>query len=127
MINNSLTEEEARKKWCPLTFNNRGDAERCDACDCMAWQWATEGICNRWVPIQRNGQYLMGGLISDFPKPEEVTATKPSGEGWRLESSYVDIEETDRWMAHWVRDKDPNQRGYCGLACNQVIVQGGQP
>ena len=34
-----LTEEEAKGKWCPLTFNNGHDPEKCCTSMCMAWRW----------------------------------------------------------------------------------------
>ena len=48
-----MTEDEARKKWCPMVrwtshdceakyadpFENRGEACNCIASECMMWQW----------------------------------------------------------------------------------------
>ncbi len=31
------SEEEACKRWCPMTFNY--EASRCCATDCQVWQW----------------------------------------------------------------------------------------
>lgn len=34
-----LTEDEARKKICPLLISLTGNKCRCRASDCMMWQW----------------------------------------------------------------------------------------
>jgi hypothetical protein len=55
------TEQEARKKWCPMVRHpgwmenpgswNRGEAFNCNciASDCMMWRWT--GECKTGVPI----------------------------------------------------------------------------
>ena len=52
-----MTEEEAKTKWCPMTFNTpSGEVCRCIASDCMMWvkedqsindieRWGRQGRC----------------------------------------------------------------------------------
>lgn len=37
-MNNSMTKEEAERKWCPMTFNG-GDIDHCCHIACAVWQW----------------------------------------------------------------------------------------
>ena len=34
-----LTEEEAKLKFCPMTFSGSSEGSSCVASNCMAWRW----------------------------------------------------------------------------------------
>jgi len=51
-----MTEQEAKTKWCPMAYTNRGEemrppeSVRCITSECMMWRWNVRGA---WV----NGVY----------------------------------------------------------------------
>jgi len=34
-----MTEDEAKTKWCPISFGYEGRPDTCAASDCMWWVW----------------------------------------------------------------------------------------
>jgi hypothetical protein len=104
------TEEEARKKWCPMAHTRmmvilepgmvddpdaRAVAERsnCVATDCMMWVWADH---------EHDTLRVFDG--DDLPAEEEWDQC---ASGWSAgRGSYTE----------WKRDTGVNRRGGCGLA-----------
>ena len=101
----AMTEEEARKKWCPASFaipeqrSPSGDAGReggpwmCVASKCMAW---------RWDPNSPERQFTIGPA-SDIHH---------LGAGWFGAGDQKDVPPGH---LRYSRD-NPDRRGYCGLA-----------
>lgn len=109
-----LTEQEARKKWCPYVrhegavgpFNrgtffgplnehqhNNGTLCNCIASDCMSWRWIE--------PAERLGPTRVHpDVLRDYWKGWVVTDSVPDGRG------FVEISPPT----------PPAQRGFCGLA-----------
>jgi hypothetical protein len=114
---NTMPEDEARTKWCPMArtiavrddnadgnfrrvlgWNDDGGATagpfpcRCIASACMAWRWADDSM--------------------EYQQTKEVAAgegaPKPDGDGWEEYSR-----NTMRSLVNWRRKRTPT-RGYCG-------------
>lgn len=155
MVNNYLTEAEAAKRWCPFSrtiereenihseealaaaATNRGGldgsfgkAESCLGGRCMAWRWARDARLTFYAVV-----------LDDHGRPYEAANNPPPAahiertrkdmsylhapyEAWTAEPEFDD--EDGRWKAKWKREADPARPGYCGLAENVVICQGGR-
>lgn len=53
-----MTEEEARKKWCPMTGDQR---DKCIASDCMMWRWILRTQAEILVDAPLIGYCRLGG------------------------------------------------------------------
>lgn len=55
-----MTEDEARKKWCPFVMADNLTPALCIASECMAWRWdAGENVAN---PNRHNTDHGYCGL-----------------------------------------------------------------
>lgn len=99
---------QARHKQC-----HRDGA--CIAGDCMAWQWArsarlscSTGLLPRYAESAFEG--YQGNGDPEMPDLNAANFYQPVGDGWRFSTFEAG---DDGWEAHWERDTDPEQQGYC--------------
>lgn len=92
-----LTEEEAKKKWCPETGE-----EKCIASGCMAWRWGEKSYQFR---------------ILDSTQTTKKEKKELEKEGWKL--IHREVNKKDPYSNTWTWRRpmpDGTDRGYCGLA-----------
>lgn len=122
-----MTEEEARKKWCPFVRQSNGpdgtwnrfnaashvsDLENytCLGSGCMAWRSAWEEHPDAKM-LRYEKQSI--ALYGDAPKPKD-------GEGWEpVKHKNPNLKDTaEPFIDHWRR-----RVGFCGLAGNPRAPQ----
>ena len=110
-----LTEEEARKKWCPILKGWQGNEvtgfsymQHCEAADCMMWRWGAEEehigdtIMTRTIPLRR-------------PLGKEWTCTECGGRG-KVTDDRSGREITCPECDGESRGREMVPLGYCGLS-----------
>lgn len=107
-----LTEEQARKKWCPLVHDERWKNKTdmpaemsCIASKCMAWRWTDLTISLSYGTEFDNDARYYESLPTDWADAHLVAATQDAGGCW----TYV--------VARCLGDQDEDASwcvGYCG-------------
>lgn len=139
------TEEEAKKKHCPIysisqliglhlagLYQMSGidvkenhieglrQSDHCIASECSMWRWSNSAILEDTTSksddrLRRT--HTVDDALSNPPITSEMPV--PKGEGWEP----VGVPEPDEdgeplFLQSWKRDADPERIGYCGLAGN---------
>lgn len=98
-----LTEEEAKDKLCPMSFNHVDDTLKCYGSKCMWWQ-PLEGILPR-----RFEDAPLRDLVTEPERPESVPRS------WE----WMPYDEADPYpRAGWIEPRgkaEKRRKGYCGM------------
>lgn len=132
MSGTAITEEEARKKWCPMARHPEGnrvpyggdgtesadgdkaqfaiemaDLHPCIASDCMMWRWSRDNY-----EFAQTKNTAEGYFFSSVP---------PEGDGWENIESEVHGGCVRSHSTCWRRLKSKDAMiGYCGLASSAL-------
>jgi len=96
-----LTEEEAKDKLCPMSFNHPESTLKCYGSKCMWWRVA-------YHPERRKQRAPAFDLVAEPKRPKTVPGS------WHWVPHFGDDSQIAGWEEPWEEAKK-RRKGYCGM------------
>ena len=121
-----LNVNEATTMACPLAFAS-STSKQCVAAECPVWRWAEEKTLETYTGLKEISDSINNDYNNAMPSDKQIMKRnpplwdnfeKPKGQGWTRDGDASIRERLSKerpWHQRWVREEDPDRRGFCGL------------